>query len=112
MDRNDVAVPTVERLDHVRGEWETFPSMVHPRFLPSAAATNGYLYMCGGSGSYNIALRTVERFDSRRGAWERMPSMNSERYGSAAATIAGSLYVIGGCTGYDVIMHLCEEMLS
>ena len=91
--------------------WEIERSMLQvPRFVASAFAMGGYLYMVGGHNEIR-RLRSVEFAKIRRNghvdAWRYAAPLRLERSATALAVVGNTVYVLGGM-GNDRVLNEVE----
>lgn len=90
---------SVERLDHIDGEWTAAPSLAHARRAHGAAALNGTIYVCGGIGNKG-ALDSCELYIPGTDEWRSAGTLPEVRWNFGMAAVDGRLYVVGGSTDH------------
>ena len=99
MDYGDVESAVIRPDGHIT-PWEIERSMLQvPRFVASAFAMDGYLYMVGGHNETR-RLRSVEfakiRHNGHVDAWRYAAPLGLERSATALAVTGNTVYVLGG----------------
>jgi hypothetical protein len=110
MDYGDVE-STMIRPDGHTAPWEIEHSVLQvPRFVASAFAMGGYLYMVGGHNETR-RLRSVEfakiRHNGHVDTWQYAAPLQVERSATALAVAGDTVYVLGGM-GEDRVLNEVE----
>ena len=94
------ALPTVEKLSGLDGDWNYVASMSVGRKRLAAAMSEGKIYAIGGRSSEreqpNTVHKSVERYDAVEDRWSFVSEMNVARYGHSACVLRGRIFVAGG----------------
>jgi kelch-like protein 10 len=91
-------VPTVERYNVARNQWDLMPPMRVARSDGSAVVHNGRIFVCGGFDGENV-LNTIEYFDEDKRLWNFGARMQLKRSGLSSLSYRGHLTVLGGFNG-------------
>ena len=93
----DRHVPSVERYDEEKNEWEAVASMGTGRSGLGACVLGGRLYAVGGyGGAGKRRLSCVERYDEEKNEWEAVADMGTARYRVGVCVLGGRMYAVGG----------------
>ncbi len=82
----------------MEGRRENFPMV----------ASNGKLFVFGGSNGAMESLSSVQRYDEVGNKWEYVSPMPTARHSSAAAPLNGWIFVCGGSDG-TTVLNTCER---
>jgi Kelch motif protein len=100
-----VAGGTVEKLvtnkfwryDPSDDSWAVLPPLPVPRYGPSMQASNGKLYLMGGTSSHGHDERSIEVYDPATASWSLIQdALPVEREGSATSMFGGRIALVGG----------------
>ena len=82
--------------EHIFGEWDIKPSIIHARSHSPPATYKNKIYVFGGGGPNFASLNSVYAFDPMKNQWEQKSDMPTLRSGSVTAVIDDQIYVMGG----------------
>ncbi len=95
---------------------QTETSLNVPRYKPSAAIYNGYVYALGGYYTGTFITNSVEmaqvQTDGTLGQWRYTSPMNLPRAGFAAVAISGWVYAVGGYTDKGITNTVEKALIN
>ena len=98
--RNEGAYVTkAERFDTVGNKWEEIANMQHKRGYAVGVASEGKIFVAGGSQEFQVYFKTCEMFNVSTNEWQFIGSLNVPRVFCSMVCLKGTLYVLGGLNG-------------
>ncbi len=100
-----VGTDVLEAYDIADDRWARLAPMPEGRHHLMAAASQGQLYVFGGSVAVGwTASASAWRYDPASEAWEELTDMPEPRMAGAAVAIGETLYIVGGVGGSDQLL--------
>ena len=90
------AVTKAERFDTAGNKWEEIANMQQKRENAVGVATEGKIFVAGGSQCSQTYLNTCEMFNVSTNEWQFIGSLNVSRAFGSMVCLKGTLYVLGG----------------
>lgn len=100
-------VAIAERLDILRGQWKSLPSLQYPRSCHCVAVLNGQLYVVGGECD-SLILDSVEIYDPHSNEWSKGKSLKQPRSCFGMCTLDSNIFALGGWIG-DLVGNTIEK---
>ena len=94
--RGSVYVSKAERFNTVENKWEDFADMQQERGKAFGVATQGKIFVAGGSNRGRAGLRTCEVYNVSTDEWQFIGSLSTSRFLGSMVCVNGTLYVLGG----------------
>ena len=85
-----------ERFDTVENKWEEIANMQQARGCACGVATEGKIFVAGGSEDWGSVLKTCEMYNISTNEWQFIASLNVIREYCRMMCLKGTLYVLGG----------------
>lgn len=100
---------TVECYSPIENTWFTISTLQTLRyeFACVSLINSNFIYLIGGTSTFDTKLSLVERFDVSANKWQSCQSMNEKRSGCSCTIVNERIYVIGGYNGKNVLKS-CE----
>lgn len=99
----------VECYNPLDNKWfniSTLPSLRY-EFACVALKNSSFIYLIGGTSTFDTKLSLVERFDVSSNSWQSCQSMNEKRSGCSCAIVNEKIIAVGGFNGRSVLSS-CE----
>jgi len=89
-----------ERFDTVENKWEEIANMQKKRESAFGVATEGKIFVAGGTEDRRSCLRTCEMFNISTNEWQFIRDFKVPREDGSMVCLKGTLYVLGGTDGW------------
>ena len=90
-----------ERFDTVENKWEEIANMQQARGYACGVATEGKIFVAGGTIDWESVLKTCEMYNISTNEWQFIGSLKVHREDGRMMCLKGTLYVLGGTDIYD-----------
>ena len=92
-----------ERFDTVENKWEEIANMQQARGWACGVATEGKIFVAGGTEDWQSLLETCEMYNISTNEWQFIASLNVPRHDCRMMCLKGTLYVLGDTYIYENI---------
>ena len=102
-------VTKAERFDTVGNKWEEIANMWQKRGNAFGVASEGKIFVAGGSQDWRTNLITCEMYNISTNEWQFIGSLNVPRMFGSMVCLKGTLYVLGGADFQNELNVECYD---